>query len=90
MGKGLTADQRVSEICDAQSIGAALENMSLAAEEQGLGSLWICNTFFAQKELGDWLGAGGELYAAMALGYAEGNFLAGTRKRMQDVVEWRG
>lgn len=90
MGKSLTADQRVSEICDAQSIGAALENMSLAAEEQGLGSLWICNTFFAQKELGNWLGAEGELYAAMALGYAEGNFLAGTRKRMQDVVEWRG
>lgn len=89
MGRSLTADQRVSEICNAQSIGAALENMSLAAEEQGLGSLWICNTFFAQKELDDWLGGEGELYAAMALGYAEGNFLAGTRKKMQDVVEWR-
>lgn len=89
IGKNLTADQRVSEICNAQSIGAALENMSLAAGEQGLGSLWIGNTFFAQKELDDWLGAEGELYAAMALGYAEGNFLAGTRKRMQDVVEWR-
>lgn len=88
-GRDLTADERVSEICNAQSIGAAMENMSLAAEEQGLGSLWICNTFFAQKELENWLGAEGELYAAMAVGYAEGNFLAGTRKRMQDVVEWR-
>lgn len=89
IGKDLTVDQRVSEICNAQSIGAAMENMSLAAGEQGLGSLWICNTFFAQKELGDWLNVEGELYAAMAVGYAEGNFLAGTRKRMQDVVEWR-
>ncbi len=89
IGKDLTVDQRVSEICNAQSIGAAMENMSLAAGEQGLGSLWICNTFFAQKELGDWLNVEGELYAAMAVGYAEGNFLAGTRKRMQDVMEWR-
>ncbi len=89
IGKSMTVDEQVSEICNAQSIGAALENMSLAAEEQGLGSLWICNTFFAQKELGIWLNVEGELYAAMVVGYAEGNFLAGTRKRMQDVVEWR-
>lgn len=89
IGKNLTVDQRVSEICNAQSIGAAMENMSLAAGEQGLGSLWICNTFFAQRELGNWLHVEGELYAAMAVGYAEGNFLAGTRKRMRDVVEWR-
>lgn len=89
IGKSLTADERVSEICNAQSIGAAMENMSLAAGEQGLGSLWICNTFFAQKELESWLNAEGELYAAMAVGYADGKPLGGTRKRMQDVVEWR-
>lgn len=89
IGENLTVDQRVSEICNAQSIGAAMENMSLAAGEQGLGSLWICNTFFAQRELENWLGTEGELYAAMAVGYAEGNAPAVTRKRMQDVVEWR-
>lgn len=89
IGKDLTADERVSEICNAQSIGAAMENMSLTAVEQGLGSLWICNTFFAQRELGSWLNAEGELYAAMALGYANETPQARPRKRMQDVVEWR-
>ena len=89
IGKNLTVDERVSEICNAQSIGAAMENMSLAAVEQGLGSLWICNTFFAQRELGSWLNAEGEPYAAMALGYACENPQARPRKRMQDVVEWR-
>lgn len=89
IGKDLTADERVSEICNAQSIGAAMENMSLTAVEQGLGSLWICNTFFAQRELRSWLNAEGELYAAMALGYANENPQARPRKRMQDVVEWR-
>lgn len=89
IGKELTADERVSEICNAQSIGAALENMSLAAMEQGVGTLWICNTFFAQRELMDWLNVEGELYAAMAVGYANENPQARPRKRMQDVVEWR-
>ena len=89
IGKDLTADERVSEICNAQSIGAALENMSLAAMEQGVGTLWICNTFFAQRELMDWLNAEGELYAAMAVGYANENPQARPRKRMQDMVEWR-
>lgn len=32
------AENRVFEICNAQSIGAAVENMSLAAVENGLGS----------------------------------------------------
>ena len=45
------AENRVFEICNAQSIGAAVENMSLAAVENGLGSLWICDTYFAQQEL---------------------------------------
>ena len=63
------AENRVFEICNAQSIGAAVENMSLAAVEAGLGSLWICDTYFAQQELCTWLG--GELAAAFALGYAD-------------------
>lgn len=89
IGKDLTVEERISEICNAQSIGAAMENMSLAAREQGLGSLWICNTFFAQRELGSWLHTEGELYAAMAVGYAEERPLARLRKRLEDVAEWR-
>lgn len=39
------AENRVFEICNAQSIGAAVENMSLAAVENGLGILWICDIY---------------------------------------------
>mgnify|MGYP002564349117 FL=1 len=42
-------DERVPEICNAQSIGAAIENMTLTATELGLGSLWICDTFLHRK-----------------------------------------
>ena len=85
--KTLTMDERVSEICNAQSIGAAIENMTLTATELGLGSLWICDTFFAQKELSECLN--GELYAALAIGYAEENPCARPRKEPENTIEWR-
>ena len=86
--KELSMDERVSEICNTQSIGAAIENMTLEATAQGLGSLWICDSFFAQKELSAW--AGGELYAVLAVGYADETPAARPRKKVEDVVEWRG
>lgn len=82
-------EDRVAEICNAQSVGAAIENMILTATNLGLGSLWICDTFFAQKELDEWLGAEGELFAALAIGYAAEAPQARPRKEMRDVVEWR-
>ena len=82
------AENRVFEICNAQSIGAAVENMSLAAVENGLGSLWICDTYFAQQELCTWLG--GELAAAFALGYADEEPAPRPRKSWSETVEWRG
>lgn len=85
----LSVEDRVSEICNAQSIGAAIENMTLAATEAGLGSLWICDTFFAQAELEEWLDTKGTLYAALALGYADEKPCARPRKNVEEIVEWR-
>lgn len=85
----LTPEERIYEICNAQSIGAAIENMTLTATELGLGSLWICDTYFAYNELCDWLAVDGELFAAMTVGYADENPSARPRKSMDDVVEWR-
>lgn len=85
----LTPEDRIYEMCNAQSIGAAIENMSLEAEELGLGSLWICDTCFAYEELNRWLGADGELIAALALGYADEQPAARPRKGLEEVTEWR-
>jgi len=85
----LNPEERIYEICNAQSIGAAIENMTLTATELGLGSLWICDTYFAYKELCDWLKVDGELLAAMAVGYADENPSSRPRKSVDDVVEWR-
>lgn len=82
------AENRVFEICNTQSIGATVENMSLAAVKNGLGSLWICDIYFAYRELCAWLNCGGELAVAFAFGYAGEAPMPRPRKNFDDIVEW--
>ena len=49
---------------DVQSVGAAIQNMLLAAIALGLGSLWICDVFYACDELSAWLGESSQMIAA--------------------------
>lgn len=83
------ADTRIFDICNAQSIGAAIENMTLAATELGLGSLWICDTYFAYRELCGWLQEDGTLAAALAVGYADEVPASRPRKTLDETVVWR-
>ena len=89
IGQNLTPEQHVFELCNAQSIGAALENMIVSATELGLGSLWICNTYFAQYELNKWAKMNGEVCAALALGYADESPAARPRNKIESIVQWR-
>jgi len=84
-----TPEERISEICNIQSIGASIENMLLAAAEKGIGSLWICDIYFAYPELCEWLNSDGQLIAAVAFGYPKEFPEERPRKRMEDVVVWR-
>ncbi|MGI6752240.1 MAG: nitroreductase family protein [Anaerovoracaceae bacterium] len=88
MNRTLNIEERVSEICNIQSIGAALQNMTLMATDLGMGSLWICDIFFAYRELEKWLGTGEQLVAAMALGYADEKPAPRPRYEMEDIVKW--
>lgn len=83
----LSADEREFEICNTLSIGAAIQNMTLAAQNLGIGSLWVCNTCFAQRELSELLG--GELRAVLALGYPAESPPARPRRDIRDIAEWR-
>lgn len=83
------SDDRVTEICDTLSIGAAVQNMLLAAEKLGLGTLWIANTCFAYPELTGLLKTDGQLIGAVAVGYADEAPEARTRKDLDEVTEYR-
>ena len=85
----LTPEERVYEICNIQSIGASIQNMLLTATEKGIGSLWICDIYFAYSELCKWLGSDGQLIAAIAFGYPNESPKERPRRKIDDIVEWR-
>jgi nitroreductase len=75
-------------VVDVQSAGAAIQNMLLAALELGLGSLWICDVFYAYEELCEWLGETHQMIAAVSLGYADESPDARPRQPLDQVVRW--
>lgn len=83
------APYRYQWLVDVQSIGGAIQTMLLAAEELGLGSLWVCDIFQADKRIQEWLGRSDELIAAVALGHKYEAPEARPRKSVAEVAEWR-
>jgi nitroreductase len=75
-------------LVNVQSIGAAIQNMLLAAQEMGVGSLWICDVFYAYQELCDWLGQTQQMIAAVSFGYPDEQPDASPRKAVSGVTEW--
>ena len=85
----IDSDDRVTEICDSLSIGAAVQNMLITAEKFGLGTLWIANTCFAYPELVDFLKTDGQLIGAIAAGYADEAPPPRSRKNIDEIAEYR-
>ena len=79
-------EQMFREVVDIQSIGAAIQNMLLAAQDLGLGSLWICDVFYAYEPLGNWLGDTGQMIAAVSFGYPDEQPAARPRKPINEVT----
>ncbi|WP_123054494.1 nitroreductase family protein [Clostridium sp. JN-1] len=85
----ITADERFVEIVDTLSIGAAIQNMLLQAEDLGVGTLWIANTCFAYDELVNYIDAKTQLVGAVALGYPDEKPYPRPRKTLDNIVEYR-
>jgi nitroreductase len=83
-----SAEQMFVDVTNIQSIGAAIQNMVLAATDLGLGSLWICDVFHAYEELCAWLGEGGQMIAAVSFGYADESPAARPRRSASEVTRW--
>ena len=57
------------EVADLLSVGAAIQNILLAAEEMGLGALWVCDIFYAYPALTRFLQEDAPIVSAICLGY---------------------
>lgn len=77
-----TSKRRTSDKSIFLSLGACLENMSLAATDLGLGSLIVCDTQSAQQELEAYLQSEDELVAIFLLGYEKNPT---TRKKKKPI-----
>ncbi len=88
-GEESPAGNRPWNVVDIQSIGAAIQNMLLAAQDLGLGTLWICDVFVAYNEIRDYVGKMDQaLIAAVAVGYPDEDPAARTRRPVDAVTEW--
>ena len=83
-----TIGQNFDDLVNVQSIGAAIQNMLLAAQDLGLGSLWICDVFYAYEDLLGWLGESCQMVAAVSLGYPDEAPTARPRKPVSEVTRW--
>jgi len=77
-----------TDVVDVQSIGAAIQNMLLAALDLGLGSLWICDVFYAYDGLCAWLGQEHQMIAAVSFGYPDEQPGLRPRKPLSEVTTW--
>lgn len=78
-------NQYYRDLVDVQSVGAAIQNMVLEAQELGIGSLWVCDVFDAFDEISQWLGESSQMIAALCLGYADESPEARKRRSIQMV-----
>lgn len=70
------------------SMGAAIENMSLAANALGLATCWMCAPLVAYKEFSELLniGKGNKVISLLTVGYPDGdNFSRPPKKSLEEV-----
>lgn len=79
---------RDSECTHIMSIGAAIQNILLAATEKGVDSLWLGDIFYAYNRLHEYLGVEGCIMAAVVLGYSAENGEKTSRKMLDKSVYW--
>jgi nitroreductase len=87
--EGLIFDHLTYNAVEIQSIGGMVQTMLLAAEDLGLGTLWICDILFAYPLIRDWLGRKEEMVTAVSLGYADEAPQPRPRTPWQEITSWR-
>lgn len=74
---------------DTLSIGGAIEHICLRATDLGLGSLWIRDTVYSQKEIAKLVDYENmELISAIAVGYPDEEPKHRPRKKLDEILKW--
>lgn len=81
-------DPVLARVIDVQSIGASIQNLLLAAQEKGLGTLWICDLLDVDPVM-RLLQTEDELVAVIALGFPVSAPPRPPRRALADIVTWQ-
>jgi len=73
---------------DIQSVSAAIQNMLLKACDLGLGSLWICDILYVDREVNEYLETDMQLLASIAFGYPASDPRDIRKLSVEDVTTW--
>lgn len=74
---------------DLLSIGGAIEHICLRATDLELGSLWIRDIVYTQKEIAKLVGYEDmEVISAISIGYPNESPKQRPRKRLDEILEW--
>jgi nitroreductase len=81
-------DNQISENRDMDilSIGGAIENMILAFQNMGIGTVWIGNTNIIKEEISDILNVSYETVSSIAIGVPDQSPKPRPRKDINDVI----
>lgn len=81
-------DSKLLEKSSLQSVAAAIQNMLLKAYSLGLGSLWICDIYYATEALTECLSKPWSLVAAVTLGWPAVSPEPRPKKTVDEVSEF--
>lgn len=73
------------EVADLLSVGAAIQNILLSAEEMGLGTLWVCDIFYAYPALARFLQEDAPVVSAVCLGYPDEFPVSRPRRSVNEI-----
>jgi nitroreductase len=81
-------DNKLLERSSLQSVAAAIQNMLLKAYSLGLGSLWICDIYYAEDAVVKHFNKPWTLVAAVTLGWSASNSKPLPRRKTEEVSEF--
>jgi nitroreductase len=76
------------DVMNIQSIGGSIQTMLLAAQELGLGTVWLGYVFLVAKKICRYVGKNEQLIAAVAVGYPDESPDPRPRKNWREVTDW--
>ncbi len=77
-------------ICEVQSVSCAVQNLLLLLHANGLGAAWLGAPLFRERAINSLVGSKDELMALLTVGYPAEKVSPPGRKKMDEILTFKG